>query len=120
MAHWPEREPAMLTGRVVEIDRRRELSPEETMSRYLLAGEGTPVVVTDAQAQWPAAKLWSLDYFKEHYAGDTIMASDRAPLRYEDNPKMQTLKVTATLIRGRYGLAPAVCSEPYAHESPSG
>ena len=53
MAHWPEREPATLP-RAVPIDRREKLSPLETMQRYLLPGEGTPVVVTDAQENWKA------------------------------------------------------------------
>ena len=92
MAHWPERTPATLAN-AVEIDKRSALSPEETMGRYL-AGEGRPVVVTDAQKDWKAAKLWSLDYFKKHYADEQLIASDRAPLRHEDNPRMQTLRTT--------------------------
>ena len=63
------------------------------MSRYLI-GEGTPVVVTDAQESWRARKLWTLDYFKKHYSNEELIASDRAPLRLEDNPKMQTLRTT--------------------------
>ena len=90
--HWPDRAPAVLEN-AIEIDRRSSLSPEETMGRYL-AGEGQPVVVTDAQASWRAAKLWSLEYFKEHFASDSLIASDRAPLRAEDNPRMHTLRTT--------------------------
>ena len=92
MAHWPDREPATLEN-AIPIDRRSNLSPMETMGRYLV-GEGTPVVVTDAQENWRARKLWSLDYFKKHYADEPLIASDRAPLRHEDNPKMQTLRTT--------------------------
>ena len=92
MAHWPDRRPAILEN-AIEIDRRSSLSPDETMARYL-AGEGRPVVVTDAQAPWKAPRLWSLDYFKKHYASEPLIASDRAPLRSEDNPRMQTLRTT--------------------------
>ena len=74
------------------IDKRSNLSPDETMARYLI-GEGRPVVVTDAQDSWKAKKLWSVEYFRKHYADEQLIASDRAPLRHEDNPRMQT-KVT--------------------------
>ena len=95
MAHWPDLEPAVLANSVA-IDRRENLDPAETMSRYLFArgGEGVPVVVTDAQRDWKAKKLWTLDYFKKHYPDDEIIASDRAPLRLEDNPPMKTLRTT--------------------------
>lgn len=92
MAHWPDREPAAIAN-AIPIDKRGDLSPEETMGRYLV-GEGRPVVVTDAQANWKAAKLWSLEYFKKHYGNEQLIASDRAPLRAEDNPPMQTLRTT--------------------------
>jgi hypothetical protein len=93
MAHWPDREPAELGPKAIMIDKRSKLSPQETMGRYLV-GEGTPVVVTDAQENWRARKLWSLDYFRKHYANEELIASDRAPLRHEDNPRMQTLRTT--------------------------
>ncbi|KAL1499976.1 hypothetical protein AB1Y20_012655 [Prymnesium parvum] len=94
MAHWPDLEPAVLPN-AVPIDRREKLEPRETMGRYLLArgGEGCPVVVTDAQQGWKARKLWSLDYFKKHFPDEEVIASDRAPLRLEDNPPMKTLRV---------------------------
>lgn len=94
MAHWPELEAAAL-ARAVQIDRRERLDPRETMGSYLRArnGEGCPVVVTDAQRGWEGARLWSLDYFKEKYPDDEIIASDRAPLRLEDNPPMKTVRV---------------------------
>ena len=38
--------------------------------------------------------MWSLDYFKKHYGDEELIASDRAPLRSEDNPRMQTLRIT--------------------------
>jgi hypothetical protein len=93
MAHWPEREAAVLEG-AIPIDRRERLQPEETMHRYLLPREGTPVVVTDAQAGWAAREQWDLAFFKKHYADEALIASDRAPLRHEDNPRMTTLRTT--------------------------
>ena len=92
MAHWPDRQPAKL-GRSIEIERRSKLSPDECMARFLI-GEGLPVVVTDAQDDWAAAKLWSVDYFRKRYGDEELIASDRAPLRFEDNPPMRTLRVT--------------------------
>ena len=52
MAHWPDRKPVRLDNQI-DIDRRSNLSPEETMARYLV-GEGRPVVVTDAPALYEA------------------------------------------------------------------
>jgi hypothetical protein len=92
MAHWPERHAASISN-AIEIDRRSRLSPDETMGRYM-AGEGRPVIVTDAQSTWRAKELWSLEYFRTHYASEALIASDRAPLRREDNPPMTTLKTT--------------------------
>lgn len=93
MAHWPDRLPVTDLTNAIMIERRAKLDPNETMARHL-AGEGRPVVVTDAQDSWKAKKLWSLDYFKKHYANESLIASDRAPLRSEDNPKMTTLRTT--------------------------
>ena len=62
MAHWPDREPAVVDCHdkpAIMIDRRSNLSPEECMGRYMRMGtEGVPVVVTDAQENWRAKKLW--------------------------------------------------------------
>lgn len=90
--HWPDLDPQEISN-AIQIERRQNLNAEETMRRYLLPGEGRPVVVTDGQRDWKAPKIWSLDYFKKHYPDDEIIASDRAPLRMEDNPPMKTLRV---------------------------
>ena len=93
MAHWPDREPAALE-RSVRIERRSNLSPDECMCRYLRAGEGTPVVVTDAQEGWEARRLWTLKYLQNNFGSDALIANDRAPLRREDNPAMKTIRTT--------------------------
>lgn len=59
---------------LVSADHRTHLSTEEFRSRYL-AGDGTPVVVTDAVEQWPA-RAWSFDFFRQRYGDDVVIVAD--------------------------------------------
>ena len=59
-----------------------------------MAGEGAPVVVTDAQASWAAARTWSFEHLARTYGGDPLIASDKAPLRLEDSPRAVALRTT--------------------------
>ena len=77
----------------VAIPRKSQLSRDAT-DRDHMAGEGAPVVVTDAQAGWAAARTWSFEHLARTYGGDQLIASDKAPLRLEDSPRAVALRTT--------------------------
>lgn len=92
--HWSPVDAAELPNSV-PIPRRSKLSPAATMHDHLLAGgEGTPVVVSDAQQGWRAPSLWTLEFFEANYGDSELIANDMAPLRADDNPPMQTVQCT--------------------------
>ena len=90
--HWQDEEAATLPN-AVPIRRCRGLTPEATLREHL-CGEGLPVVVTDAQQDWQARKLWSFDYFARHFGDETLLVNDRAPFRPDDDPPNQTLRIS--------------------------
>ena len=90
--HWQDEEAATLPN-AVPIRRCRGLTPEATLREHL-CGEGLPVVVTDAQQEWQARKLWSFDYFARHFGDETLLVNDRAPFRPDDDPPNQTLRIS--------------------------
>ena len=47
------------------VERRSGLTPETFAKEYLNCLK--PVVFTDLSANWPALKIWTIDYFKEKY-----------------------------------------------------
>lgn len=57
----------------VAIARKRAVSPAD-FARDHLAGDGVPLVVTDAIDRWPARSKWTFEYFKTAYAADIVMA----------------------------------------------
>ena len=95
MAHWPDSEPIVLPN-AIPIRRRSKLAPEDAMREHLLSagGEGLPVVVTDAQEGWRAPQLWSFEYFARHFGDEELIANDLAPLRADDDPPMQTVRLS--------------------------
>jgi hypothetical protein len=58
-------------GRMVPIERRKNLSLEEFKKNYVK--KGMPVIMEGAAKEWNSTKTWSLDYFKEQYGGDEIV-----------------------------------------------
>ena len=50
----------------VAIPRKSQLSRDATDHDHM-AGEGAPVVVTDAQASWAAARTWSFEHLARTY-----------------------------------------------------
>src|ERR1700728_325471 len=58
-------------GKIVQIDRRRNLSIEEFKKEYLR--KGRPVVLEGAANDWPSVKNWSLEYFKKLHGDDEIL-----------------------------------------------
>jgi hypothetical protein len=52
--------PPDANGTVYEVERRRDLTPEEFRERYLLTG--IPVVLERAAAEWPAVRKWTPEH----------------------------------------------------------
>ena len=90
--HWPDEEAAALPN-AIPIRRCSGLTPEATMREHL-CGEGLPVVVTDAQQDWQARKLWSFAYFARRFGDQELLVNDRAPFRPDDDPPNQTLRIS--------------------------
>ena len=90
--HWQDEEAVTLPN-AIPIRRCSGITPEATMREHL-CGEGFPVVVTDAQQDWQARKLWSFDYFARHFGDETLLVNDRAPFRPDDDPPNQTLRIS--------------------------
>jgi len=61
-------------GKVYQVDRRHDLTPEEFRERYFLTG--LPVVLAGAAAEWPAVKKWTPEYLLEKYGHDRIEVLD--------------------------------------------
>lgn len=57
----------------IAVERKANLT-RDAFARDHLAGEGVPVVVTDAVGLWPAAEKWSFDYFRATYGADIGVA----------------------------------------------
>ena len=87
---WKALEPIVVPGNVKEIPRRSGVDKEWVMATHLREGEGTPLVITDAQDHWAAKKKWTLDYFDSQYGDDEVIVNDNAPLFHEDDPPMTT------------------------------
>lgn len=61
-------------GKILEIDRRENLSIEELQNEYIK--KGIPVVIEGGAKNWPCMKKWSLDYFKALHGEDEILLVD--------------------------------------------
>lgn len=91
---WKSVEPLVVEG-AKPIEKLSGLDPKYVMEHYLLAGEGLPLVVTDAQKTWAAAgaggaQRWTLDNLAERYGAEELAINDRAPLQEWDDPPMRT------------------------------
>ena len=58
-------------GRIMPIERRKDLSLKEFKEQYVK--KGIPVVLEGAAKDWPCVKKWSLEYFKELHGNDEII-----------------------------------------------
>ena len=58
-------------GRVLPIDERRNLSPEEFSERYL--HQARPVVMRGAASDWECTKKWTPQWFADSYGDDRVM-----------------------------------------------
>src|ERR1700722_10079760 len=69
-------------GRIIPMERRKDLSLEEFRNHYMR--KGIPVVLEGAAKDWDCVKKWSLDYFKELHGDDeALMATQENMNNYE-------------------------------------
>lgn len=100
-------------GRTLEVERRRNLSPEEFRREYFLTGK--PVVLDKIASEWPAVKKWTFDYLLERCGLDEIDVLDGHNWKVQAAPgsdavdaaergmKMQDLLTGARSGSGWYG-----------------
>lgn len=62
-------------GRLMPIERRKDLSIKEFKEHYVR--KGIPVVMEGAAKEWPCVKKWSLQYFKDLHGEDEIVLVDQ-------------------------------------------
>ena len=58
-------------GKLIPIDRRKDLSLREFQEHYVK--KGIPVVMEGAAKDWACCQKWSMDYFKELHGEDEIV-----------------------------------------------
>jgi len=70
-------------GRIMPIERRKDLSLKEFKEHYVK--KGIPVVLDGAAKDWPCAKKWSMQYFKDLHGTDEIVLVDQntSDVKYE-------------------------------------
>ncbi|MFE8595547.1 cupin-like domain-containing protein [Archangium violaceum] len=54
----------------LEVERRRNLSPDEFFERYYFRNE--PVIVEGLMADWPALSKWSPEWLAERFGGEPV------------------------------------------------
>jgi hypothetical protein len=69
-------------GRVLPIDRRKGLSPEEFRAQYL--SRGLPVILEGAGLDWRCTREWSFDNFRRRFGPETIKLVQRKGVAPDD------------------------------------
>src|SRR5262245_34998457 len=69
-------------GKVLVVDRRRDLSPAEFRAQYL--GRGIPVVLEGAGRDWSCTREWSFDNFRRRFGPETIKLVQRKGVAPDD------------------------------------
>src|SRR5262249_18978399 len=57
-------------GRIIPVQRVKQLSPKEFRARYLATG--TPVIIEGGASGWPCMASWSFDNFQQRYGHATL------------------------------------------------
>ncbi|MBC7863593.1 MAG: cupin-like domain-containing protein [Bacteroidia bacterium] len=70
-------------GRIMPLERRKDLSLKEFKEHYVR--KGIPVVLEGAAKEWPCVKKWSMQYFKDLHGHDEIVLVDQntSDVKYE-------------------------------------
>jgi hypothetical protein len=69
-------------ARVLEIERRRDLSPEEFREGYLR--RGIPVILEGAGRSWKCTREWSFENFRRRFGGESIKLVQRKGVAPDD------------------------------------
>jgi hypothetical protein len=69
-------------GKVLPIERRRDLSPEEFRTQYLR--RGIPVILEGAGRDWKCTREWSFDNFRRRFGPETIKLVQRKGVAADD------------------------------------
>lgn len=73
------------------VDKLENVSLQHMHERFL---RSKPVVLTDAQRDWPAQTKWTFEWLAQNYGKEIQICSDLAPFfRHSDRGKIQTIKV---------------------------
>lgn len=59
-------------------------SAHYVLCMLLQAGQGRPLIITDAFSDWPAMHKWSFDFFRQRHGSVSVRVNDRAPARHAD------------------------------------
>lgn len=70
------------TGKVLVVDRRKDLTPREFRSQYL--SRGIPVVLEGAGRDWKCTREWSFDNFRRRFGPETIKLVQRKGVAPDD------------------------------------
>lgn len=79
-------------GKVLAVERRKNLSLEEFKRVYLR--QGIPVIFQGAAKHWPCIGKWSPEYLATHYGSDPVTLIDASPENIKSisrQPEMTTL-----------------------------
>jgi len=69
-------------GKVVQVQRLKDISAEDFRTRYL--ANGIPVILEGAARDWPCTAQWSFERFKRQFGKETIKLVDRKGLTDDD------------------------------------
>lgn len=69
-------------GKVIPVDRLKELSPEDFRRKYL--SKGVPVVLAGAAKRWRCLQEWSFESFRQRFGHETIKLVNRKGLTDDD------------------------------------
>jgi len=83
-------------GKIVPLERRKDLSLKEFREHYLR--KGIPVVMEGAAKDWPCVQKWSLEYFKELHGTDEIVMASQEYM--QDVQKMTLAEVIDNISSG--------------------
>ena len=86
-------------GRVIDVDRCRDLTPEEFKERYF--DTGVPVVLEGAASEWPAIRKWTPEYLAQFCGDDEIDVLDGVNWKVNRGAGVEVVSTEETRLRVR-------------------